>query len=137
MSSSQSPAIASNDVAIKFDHVTKTYKLYKDDRQRFASIFWSAKKRDSVTTIDANNDLSFEIKKGEAVAFLGENGAGKSTALKLVTGVAYPTSGTVTVNGHVSALLELKAGFTFSYRAREHPPARTGARFHGRADLCY
>ena len=71
MSSSQSPAIASNDVAIKFDHVTKTYKLYKDDRQRFASIFWSAKKRDSVTTIDANNDLSFEIKKGEAVAFLG------------------------------------------------------------------
>lgn len=120
MSSSQSSGNANSDIAIKFDHVTKTYKLYKDDRQRFASIFWSAKKRDSVTTIDANNDLSFEIKKGEAVAFLGENGAGKSTALKLVTGVAYPTSGTVTVNGHVSALLELKAGFDPSLTGREN-----------------
>lgn len=110
----------SDEVAICFDHVTKTYKLYKNDKQRFASIFWGKKKRAKVTTINANNDLSFEIKKGEAVAFLGENGAGKSTALKLVTGVAYPTKGTVTVNGHVSALLELTAGFDKALTGREN-----------------
>lgn len=110
----------SDDVAIKFDHVTKTYKLYKDDKQRFASIFWGKKKRELVTSINANDDLSFEIKKGEAVAFLGENGAGKSTALKMVTGVAYPTHGAVTVNGHVSALLELTAGFDKALTGREN-----------------
>ncbi|MDE8702796.1 ABC transporter ATP-binding protein [Adlercreutzia equolifaciens] len=110
----------SDEVAICFDHVTKTYKLYKNDKQRFASIFWGKKKRELVTTVNANNDLSFEIKKGEAVAFLGENGAGKSTALKMVTGVAYPTKGTVTVNGHVSALLELTAGFDKALTGREN-----------------
>lgn len=110
----------SDDIAIEFDHVTKTYKLYKDDKQRFASIFWGKKKRELVASINANDDLSFRIKKGEAVAFLGSNGAGKSTALKMVTGVAYPTKGTVTVNGHVSALLELTAGFDKSLTGREN-----------------
>ncbi|MCI9262901.1 ABC transporter ATP-binding protein [uncultured Adlercreutzia sp.] len=110
----------SDEVAIKFDHVTKTYKLYKDDKQRFASIFWGKKKRKLVTSVNANNNLSFEIKRGEAVAFLGENGAGKSTALKMVTGVAYPTKGKVTVNGHVSALLELTAGFDKALTGREN-----------------
>ena len=65
-------------VAIKFDHVTKTYKLYENDRQRFFSIFSSRDKRKLITKVNASNDLSFEIKKGEAVAFLGHNGAGKS-----------------------------------------------------------
>jgi ABC-type polysaccharide/polyol phosphate transport system, ATPase component len=109
-----------SDIAIKFDHVTKTYKLYESDQQRFASIFWGKKKREAIMAVNANDDLSFEIKKGEAVAFLGENGAGKSTALKMVTGVAYPTKGVVTVNGHVSALLELTAGFDKSLTGREN-----------------
>lgn len=117
----------SDEVAIRFDHVTKTYKLYDNDRQRLASIFWGRKKRRQVTRINANNDLSFEIKKGEAVAFLGENGAGKSTALKMVTGVAYPTKGTVTVNGHVSALLELTAGFDKALTGRENIRMRAKA----------
>lgn len=70
-------------LAIKFDHVTKTYKLFENDRQRFMSVFWTPDKRKQITRIDASNDLSFEIRKGEAVAFLGRNGAGKSTALKM------------------------------------------------------
>ena len=51
-------------VAIKFDHVTKTYKLYENDRQRFFSIFSSRDKRKLITKVNASNDLSFEIKKG-------------------------------------------------------------------------
>ena len=107
-------------VAIKFDHVTKTYKLYENDRQRFFSIFSSRDKRKLITKVNASNDLSFEIKKGEAVAFLGHNGAGKSTALKMITGVTFPTKGDVIVNGTVSALLELTAGFAMALTGREN-----------------
>lgn len=107
-------------VAIRFDHVTKTYRLYENDRQRFFSVFGSRDKRKLITKVNASNDLSFEIKKGEAVAFLGHNGAGKSTALKMITGVTFPTKGTVTVNGSVSALLELTAGFDSQLTGREN-----------------
>lgn len=107
-------------IAIKFDHVTKTYKLYENDRQRFFSIFSSRDKRKLITKVNASNDLSFEIKKGEAVAFLGHNGAGKSTALKMITGVTFPTKGEVIVNGTVSALLELTAGFDMALTGREN-----------------
>lgn len=111
-------------VAIKFDHVTKTYKLYENDRQRFFSIFSSRDKRKLITKVNASNDLSFEIKKGEAVAFLGHNGAGKSTALKMITGVTFPTKGEVIVNGTVSALLELTAGFDMALTGRENTHLR-------------
>ena len=107
-------------VIIKFDHVTKTYSLYENDQQRFFSVFWGRDKRKLITRVNASNDLSFEIRKGEAVAFLGQNGAGKSTALKMITGVTYPTKGTVTVDGTVSALLELTAGFDSALTGREN-----------------
>ena len=54
-------------------------------------------------SVNANDDLSFEIKRGEAIVFLGHNGAGESMALKIITGVSHPTSGTVKVNGAVTA----------------------------------
>ena len=114
MSSSEAP------IAIKFDHVTKTYKLYENDKQRFLSVFRSNDKRKLVATVNACDDLSFEVKRGEAVAFLGTNGAGKSTTLKMITGVTYPTKGEVTVNGTVSALLELTAGFDMKLTGREN-----------------
>lgn len=108
----------SDEVIIRFDHVTKTYKLYKNDQGRFLGLFNI--KRGLLKEVDANDDLSFEIRKGEAVAFLGLNGAGKSTALKMITGVTYPTKGEVTVNGRVSALLELTAGFNKQLTGREN-----------------
>ena len=110
----------SDEVVVRFDHVTKTYHLYKNDRGRFLGIFNYKKKGTFLGSVDANNDLSFEIRKGEAVAFVGRNGAGKSTALKMVTGVSHPTSGTVEVNGRVSALLELQAGFDQQLTGREN-----------------
>ena len=61
--------------------------------------------------MNAANDVSFKIHKGEAVALFGRNGAGKSTLLKMITQVTYQTSGEINVNGRVSALLELTAGF--------------------------
>lgn len=110
----------SDEVVIKFDDVTKTYNLYKNDRGRFLGIFNYNRKGSFLGSVDASKDLSFEIKKGEAVAFLGHNGAGKSTALKMVTGVTHPTSGTVEVKGRVSALLELTAGFDMQLTGREN-----------------
>lgn len=109
-----------NKVAVRFDHVTKTYHLYKTDRGRFLGIFNFQRKGEYLGSVDANKDLSFEIHQGEAVAFLGRNGAGKSTALKMVTGVTHPTSGTVEVEGRVSALLELTAGFDNTLTGREN-----------------
>ena len=110
----------SDEVVIKFDHVTKTYTLYKNDRGRFLGIFNYNRKGSFLGSVDASKDLSFEIKKGEAVAFLGRNGAGKSTTLKMVTGVTHPTSGEIRVEGRVSALLELTAGFDSQLTGREN-----------------
>lgn len=108
---------SADEVAVRFDHVNKTYRLFKNDRERLLSLF---SKRVPFEEIHANDDLSFVIGKGEAVAFLGNNGAGKSTVLKTITGVLVPTSGVVEVNGRVSALLELSAGFDMQLTGREN-----------------
>ena len=66
------------------------------------------------------NNINFEVKKGETFGIIGTNGAGKSTLLKLITGVATPTCGKITVNGKISALLELGAGFNQNYTGIEN-----------------
>lgn len=108
---------SSNPVAVRFDHVRKTYKLYKNDRQQLLAAFSS---RIHCDEINASDDLTFTCKRGEALAFLGDNGAGKSTALKMITGVCFPTSGTIEVHGRVSALLELSAGFDMRLSGMEN-----------------
>lgn len=110
-------ADSNHEIAIRFDHVTKCYKLFSSDKARFASIF---SKRVKYKKKLASNDLSFTVKRGESVAFLGNNGAGKSTALKMITGVCHPTSGAIEVHGRVSALLELSAGFDKKLTGREN-----------------
>lgn len=87
---------------IEFKHVTKMYKLFKNDKQRFKAVFSKNTKYKKKIAV---NDLSFQIKKGESVALFGKNGAGKSTILKMITGVTYPTEGEIIVDGRVSALL--------------------------------
>ena len=107
----------SKDIVIKFDHVTKMYKLFKNDKKRLLHTFF---KKIKYKEKKAVNDVSFCVRRGEAVALFGKNGAGKSTILKMITGVAFPTTGTIEVNGRVSALLELTSGFDPEFTGREN-----------------
>lgn len=68
----------------------------------------------------ALKNVSFQVKRGEAVALIGKNGSGKSTILKILAGVMYPTKGSVTVNGSIAPLIELGAGFDIELTAREN-----------------
>jgi teichoic acid transport system ATP-binding protein len=104
-------------IAIEFKDVTKIYKLYKNDRQKLAAALVPGKKLNQKI---ANDDITFGIKRGESVAIFGKNGAGKSTLLKLITGVTFASRGEIVVNGQVSAILELTAGFDEALTGREN-----------------
>lgn len=107
----------SNDIAIQLKNVTKVYRLCKSEKARLRTFL---RKNTSVELKHAINDVSLTIHRGEAVALFGRNGAGKSTILKMITGVAFPTTGRIRVNGRVSALLELGAGFDSELTGREN-----------------
>ena len=104
-------------VVVRFDHVTKSYQLFKNDKMRLLSVF---NKKVAFSEKKAVNDVSFTIRQGESVAIFGRNGAGKSTVLKMITGVTFPTRGDVKVEGTVSALLELTAGFDMEMTGRQN-----------------
>ena len=106
-----------NDIIIDFNHVTKKYKLYKNEKRRLLGVFF---KKIPYKEKRAVSDVSFEVARGETVAFFGRNGAGKSTILKMITGVTYPTEGSIDVKGRVSALLELTSGFDPELTGREN-----------------
>ncbi len=102
------------DTAIEVKNLTKLYKLYDKPMDRLKdSLGLSGKKKFKEHL--ALNNVSLTVKKGETVGIIGTNGSGKSTILKIITGVLTPTSGEVSVDGHISALLELGAGFNMEY----------------------
>lgn len=108
-----------DDIAIKVENLTKIYKLYDSPTDRLKeSLHWRGKKYHK--DFYALKNISFEIKKGDTVGIIGKNGSGKSTLLKIITGVLTQTSGNVLVNGKVSALLELGAGFNPEYSGIEN-----------------
>ncbi|MCI8669070.1 MAG: ABC transporter ATP-binding protein [Lachnospiraceae bacterium] len=108
-----------SDIAIKVSNLTKIYKLYDKPTLRLKEAL-SVTKKKYHKDFQALNDVSFEIEKGEMLGIIGKNGAGKSTILKIITGVLTPTSGTVEINGKISALLELGAGFNPEYTGIEN-----------------
>ena len=100
----------SEDWAIKIEHLSKVYKIFDKPTDRVKEALNPFRKRYS-RDFYALNDVSLTIQKGETVGIIGKNGAGKSTILKIITGVLTPTSGSVQVNGRIASLLELGAGF--------------------------
>ena len=102
------------DIAIEVKNLTKIYKLYDKPMDRLKDSLGLAKKG-KFKEHKALNNVSLSVKKGETVGIIGTNGSGKSTILKIITGVLSPTEGEVNVDGHISALLELGAGFNMEY----------------------
>lgn len=106
-------------IAISVDNVSKVYKLFTKPADRVIDALHLAPWK-KVPEHHALNDVSFEVKQGEMVGIIGTNGSGKSTILKIITGVLHPTKGDVKVNGRISALLELGAGFNREYTGIEN-----------------
>jgi len=106
-------------IAICADQITKIYKLYDKPSDRMKeALGFSRKKRHKEHY--ALHGVDMTIYQGETVGIIGTNGSGKSTILKIITGVLNPSSGNLTVNGRISALLELGAGFNMEYNGIEN-----------------
>lgn len=108
-----------SDNIISVMDISKKYEIYETEKDRFKEIFSLTRKKYH-RDFYALNNISFDVRRGETVGIIGTNGSGKSTILKIITGVLEPTSGTVNVDGSVAALLELGAGFNMDYTGREN-----------------
>lgn len=109
---------------IKIENVSMKFNLEIEKdfsmKQAFVNLFTKKKKKKKNDDFWALKNVSFTVDKGEVVGLIGSNGAGKSTLLKVVSGVMKPTSGKVTVQGVISPMIELGAGFDGNLTAREN-----------------
>ncbi|MCR4618257.1 MAG: ABC transporter ATP-binding protein [Lachnospiraceae bacterium] len=112
--------MSENEFAIRLTDVKKVYKLYNRPKDRLFDAFGLLHGKKKPALNYALKGVDMEIKKGETVGIIGTNGSGKSTILKIITGVLYQTSGDVEINGRISALLELGAGFNMEYTGVEN-----------------
>jgi len=108
--------------AIRFENVSKRFIIRRERPRSFQELVVGTLRRndDVREELWALNDVSFTVERGEMLGIIGENGAGKSTLLKLITRILEPTSGRIAVNGKVSALIELGAGFHPDLTGREN-----------------
>ena len=106
-----------SEMAIQVKDLSKVYKLYNKPSDRLKETLGF---RVDAKEHYALKHVNFEVKKGETVGIIGTNGSGKSTILKIITGVLNPTDGEVNVDGRISALLELGAGFNMEYTGIEN-----------------
>ena len=108
-----------NENSIVVRNVSKSFKVYfdKGNELKEKMLFWKRNRYENRVVL---NNISFTVKKGEAVGLIGRNGCGKSTTLKLLTKIIYPGSGSIEMCGRVSSLLELGAGFHPDMSGREN-----------------
>ena len=108
-----------SEYAIRIRNLDKKFKINSDKpRTLKEKVLFS--RRNKVEMISILKDISLDIKKGETVALIGTNGSGKSTLLKLMTKIIYPTKGNIEINGKLTSLLELGAGFHPDFTGREN-----------------
>lgn len=107
------------DIVINCENVTKTYKLFDSPADRVKEAFHPFRKKYH-RPFNALDNLSFNVRKGESLGIIGRNGSGKSTLLQIVSGILIPNSGSVKVQGRVSALLELGTGFNLEFTGRQN-----------------
>ena len=105
--------------AIEVKNVKKKFKVYFDKGSQLKEriLFRNRNRYEERWVLD---DVSFEVKQGEAIGLIGHNGCGKSTTLKLLTRIMYPDSGSIELKGRVSSLIELGAGFHPDMSGREN-----------------
>lgn len=108
-----------SEVAIRVNNVSKLYKLYDKPMDRLKESLGLSRKK-MYKEHYALRNVSFDVKRGETVGIIGTNGSGKSTMLKIITGVLNPSEGDVQIQGRISALLELGAGFNMEYTGIEN-----------------
>ena len=108
-----------SEYAVAVQDVSKKFKVYYDkgNMLKERALNWNRNRYEEHWVL---NHISFKIKKGEAVGLIGHNGCGKSTTLKLLTGIMSPDSGNIRMNGRISSLLELGAGFHPDLSGREN-----------------
>lgn len=106
-------------IAISINHVTKAFKIFHDKPLTLKEKLLRLRSNE-FSMFNAVNDVTFDIKKGETLALIGHNGCGKSTLLKLITKILYPDQGEIKVNGRISSLIELGAGFHPDFTGREN-----------------
>ncbi|NWB87235.1 ABC transporter ATP-binding protein [Pseudomonas gingeri] len=109
----------SSDIAIYAEGLSKCYPIYYKASDRLFQVL-SPGRKCRYRELWALKDVSFEVRRGEAIGIVGQKGSGKSTLLQLIYGTLRPTSGTLQVQGRVAALLELGAGFNFELTGREN-----------------
>lgn len=106
-------------IAIEISHISKNYHTYAKEFDRFREAV-SLTRKSYHKNFTALKDVNLTVYKGECVGIIGTNGSGKSTLLKIITGVLNPSGGEVHLEGHVSSLLELGAGFNLNYTGLEN-----------------
>ena len=126
----------SDQLMVKVDNVSMRFSLPSEKVNSLKEYMIKAIKRQMhYEEFWALNDVSFEVRAGEAVGLIGLNGSGKSTMLKIVAGVMKPTKGSVQVYGSMAPLIELGAGFDFDLTARENVFLNGAILGHSRADM--
>ena len=108
------------DIVINVKNVEKSFKIYSDKGHTLKERLLFFKQRNSYTRHEVLKGVTLEIEKGEVVGLVGHNGCGKSTLLKLMTKIIYPDKGKIEINGKISSLLELGAGFHPDMTGREN-----------------